>query len=158
MVSALFQGCWWFSLVAAISGGDTLIEPHYFQVCGTLRGHQCRGGSCAFNYGRDMRECNMSCSHPSPGCAPLNQSAPSLRGQSPWGCKHHAEPVCVLGRRGGAWGGGTEGPHSFLKIQATCSHLLQDCTLELKKFFRGDERPPGAQGCRRESRGSTYQS
>lgn len=54
------RGCWWFSLVAATSGGDTLIEPHYFQVCGTLRGHQCRGVPCVFNYCCAMKECNLS--------------------------------------------------------------------------------------------------
>lgn len=95
---------------------------------------------------------------PLPGLRPPKPISPFPAGPVALGLQTPRLAVCVLGRRGGAWGGGTEGPHSFLKIQATCSHLLQDCTLELKKFFRGDERPPGAQGCRRESRGSTYQS
>lgn len=80
--SALCPGCWWFSLVAAISGGDTLIEPHYFQVCGTLQGHQCRGwGSCVFNYSCEMKERNMSyvkvsITTPYGAVRKLNQSAP----------------------------------------------------------------------------------
>lgn len=60
---------WWFSPVATISDGDTLIEPHCFQVCGTLQGH-CAGGSCVFNYCLTEEKCNMSCSsvnyHPLP--------------------------------------------------------------------------------------------
>lgn len=56
-----WAGDWWFSPVATISGSDTLIEPHYFQVCGTLQGH-CAGGSCVFNYCRTMKECNASSS------------------------------------------------------------------------------------------------
>lgn len=52
LLSALFcdrwavAADWWFSLVATNSGGDILIEPHYFQVCGTLQGHQCREFMC----------------------------------------------------------------------------------------------------------------
>lgn len=65
-----WAGDWWFSPVATISGSDTLIEPHCFQVCGTLRGRRA-GGSCVFNYCRPTKECSMACSsvhyHPFPG-------------------------------------------------------------------------------------------
>lgn len=64
---AWVDGCC-FSPVATISGSDTLIDPHYFQVCGTWQGRRA-GGSRAFNYCRTVAEGTASC--PSGGYQPF---------------------------------------------------------------------------------------
>lgn len=71
---------WRFSLVVTISGGDTLIEPHYFQVCGTLQGH-CAGDSCE---GVHSVMFGLSVSTPYPAGSRLKLPAPRLQSWSIW--------------------------------------------------------------------------
>lgn len=107
-VSAAFRGCWWFSLVAAASGGDTLIEPHYFQVCGTLRGHRSRGVPCVFNYCCDRKECDLSHVQVS---ITTPDGCPQTKPTGPFPAEHVAvNRVCGAGRSGEGTGLGGEGP------------------------------------------------